>query len=130
MSDAHLVLNAATDDEAARLLARCCGARRWVQGLVEQRPFASRAALDAAADELWAQLAREDYVEAFAHHPRIGDASANERHRPTADWSRQEQSASSTANAATAEALARANAAYEARFGFVFLLCATGRSAA
>ncbi len=132
MTDAHRILNAATADDAAALLGRCCGSRLWVEGMLELRPFATRAALDDAADAVWARMTRDDWLEAFRHHPRIG--SGNEpvarSHEPTADWSREEQSAASRADASTMQALRQANAVYEERFGFVFLICATGRSAA
>lgn len=131
MTDAHRILNGAPRDEAAALLERCCGSGRWVEGMLERRPFASRAALDDAADEVWARMTRDDYLEAFRHHPRIGSGTepATDRHEATADWSREEQSVASRADAAAMQALREANAAYEERFGFVFLVCATGRSA-
>jgi 2-oxo-4-hydroxy-4-carboxy-5-ureidoimidazoline decarboxylase len=131
MTDAHAILNAATREEAAALLARCCGSSRWVEGMLERRPFASRAALDDAADEVWARMTPKDFIEAFGHHPRIGSRGEPpaERHKPTADWSREEQSAASHTDASTTKALRQANLAYEERFGFVFLVCATGRSA-
>jgi 2-oxo-4-hydroxy-4-carboxy-5-ureidoimidazoline decarboxylase len=132
MTEAHEVLNAVTRDEAAALLMRCCGSRRWVDGMLARRPFASRAALDDGADAVWAGLARDDVLEAFSHHPRIGSSAepVAERHQATSDWSREEQSAASGADAPTLQILRRANAAYEKRFGFVFLICATGKSAA
>ena len=131
MKDAHTTLNAATPDEAAAMLERCCGSRRWVEGMLELRPFATRAALDDAADAVWARMMRDDCLEAFGRHPRIGSGGepAAESHKPTADWSREEQSAASPTDASTVQALRQANAAYEERFGFVFLICATGRSA-
>ena len=131
MTDVHRILNAAPRDEAAALLERCCGFRRWVEEMLDRRPFASRAALENAADEVWARMTRDDYLEAFRHHPRIGSGTkpAADRHEATADWSREEQSVASRADAATTQALREANAAYEERFGFVFLVCATGRSA-
>jgi 2-oxo-4-hydroxy-4-carboxy-5-ureidoimidazoline decarboxylase len=131
MTAAHEVLNATADDEAKAMLLRCCGSSRWVQGMLERRPFATHEALASAADEVWARLSRQDYLEAFGHHPRIGrqiGAPAGVQ-RATADWSREEQAASSGADASTAEALRRANDAYERRFGFVFLICATGKTA-
>ncbi len=131
MTDAHVVMNSSTRDEAAALLERCCGSTRWVEGMLARRPFASRAALAAAAAAVWAGMTRDDYLEAFSHHPRIGSSGdgVSERQKPTAHWSREEQSAASGADAHVIQALRLANAAYEERFGFVFLVCATGRSA-
>jgi hydroxyisourate hydrolase len=128
MTAAHERLNAASRDQAAALLLRCCGSSRWVEGMLERRPFASRADLHAAAGEIWARLGREDHLEAFAHHPRIGDRPRDER--ATTAWSQEEQSVAARAGGALLTDLRLANAAYEARFGFVFLVCATGKTAA
>jgi 2-oxo-4-hydroxy-4-carboxy-5-ureidoimidazoline decarboxylase len=130
MTEPHALLNAHTREDAAALLLRCCGSARWVDGMLQRRPFASREALHAAADQAWAVLTRDDYLEAFAGHPRIGEtAPAHGRLEPTAAWSRDEQSVASRGDADTQRALRLANGAYEARFGFVFLVCATGKTA-
>lgn len=137
MSAPHHVLNAATPGEARALLMRCCGSARWVEAMLARRPFASLDDLHAAAAELWDGLAPGDWLEAFRHHPRIGDvggegtqpqrAVANDA-RDTSEWSRQEQAAVRFADGDTLRALRDANASYERRFGFVFLVCATGKS--
>jgi 2-oxo-4-hydroxy-4-carboxy-5-ureidoimidazoline decarboxylase len=130
MSEAHAVLNASTPEEAARLLLRCCGSSRWVSDMVARRPFASREALHAAAHDAWVRLDRPDFLEAFARHPRIGEvAPAGGGGHATAAWSREEQSQASHTDVATRSALRAANLAYESRFGFVFLVCATGKDA-
>ncbi len=130
MTDVHERLNAATREEAAAALLRCCGSPRWALRVLARRPFASLAELNAIARDAWIGLDRGDYLEAFAHHPRLGADLARLRERfATADWSRQEQSSVASADEATLEALRAGNAAYEARFGFVFLVCATGKSA-
>jgi len=125
----HAWLNAATRAEAAAALFRCCGSTRWVERVLEHRPFASPAELDAAVEAAWPGLDREDYLEAFAHHPRLGadPARLRERFAPENAWSTQEQSGVARADDATLEALRAGNADYEARFGFVFLVCATGK---
>ncbi len=69
---AELRLNALTREAAEDALTRCCGATRWVQGMLARLPFSSHTAMFAAAVEIWAQLAPEDYREAFGHHPEIG----------------------------------------------------------
>ena len=133
MTDVHARLNAAPAGEAAAALLRCCGSGRWVARVLERRPFASLAELHAVAEEAWKGLDRADYLEAFAHHPPLGadPARLRERFAPPGDpgWSAQEQSAVARADEATLEALRARNAAYEARFGFVFLVCATGKGA-
>ena len=100
---------------------------------MDRRPFASEGDLHAAADAAWEGLDRADYLEAFARHPRLGaDPSPFASAPPsktTSRWSAEEQSGVTRADEATLEALRAGNAAYEARFGFVFLVCATGKSA-
>jgi 2-oxo-4-hydroxy-4-carboxy-5-ureidoimidazoline decarboxylase len=129
-SGAHARLNAVTRDECAALLLRCCGSTRWVERVVERRPFGSLAELHAVAEAAWSGLEPSDYREAFAHHPRLGADPAQLRARfAAADWSTEEQSGVARADDATLEALQVGNVDYEARFGFVFLVCATGKSA-
>lgn len=119
------------DPDGARLeLARCCGATRWIEGMLARRPFGSReAALDAARD-VWFALDRDDWLEAFTHHPRIGDVGALRKRFPaTGHLSEGEQAGlTGTSDDVLAELLA-GNEAYEARFGYIFIVCATGRSA-
>jgi len=115
-------LNALSEEAVRTSLARCCEAGRWVEEMVRSRPFASDAEVLAAAERAWWGLQPADWLEAFARHPRIGDAA-------TTEWSRQEQSGTATATAAARRALAEGNQAYELRFGHGFLICATGRSA-
>ncbi len=93
------------------------------------RPYADRTALHAAAERCWGALSPAGWREAFAHHPRIGEA-AGPRGSATAAWAGAEQAGATGADAATLAALAEGNRAYEARFGHVFLVCATGRGAA
>lgn len=130
MSDAHALLSSGTREEAAALLLRCCGSTRWVEGMVERRPFASREALHGAAVDVWGRLTRDDWLEAFGRHPRIGETpQAAAALEPTASWSREEQAVASRADHDTHRALRAANAVYEEHFGFVFLVCASGKTA-
>ncbi|MGH7644498.1 MAG: 2-oxo-4-hydroxy-4-carboxy-5-ureidoimidazoline decarboxylase [Gemmatimonadales bacterium] len=123
-------LNAVDDGAARDALARCCGARRWVDGMLAARPFASDRAVLEAADRLWWALGRADWLEAFARHPRIGERDTGEpRQAATRDWARGEQAGVEVAGADTRRALAAGNEEYERRFGHVFLICATGRGA-
>ena len=99
--------------------------------MLARLPFASHTALYAAAVEVWAQLGPDDYREAFAHHPEIGSNLDDLRKKfaKTADWSETEQSAAKTASEATLHALRDGNRAYRERFGYSFIVCATGKSA-
>jgi len=99
--------------------------------MLARLPFASHTTMTAAAVEIWAQLGPDDYREAFSHHPEIG-ADLDELRKKfanTADWSRAEQSAALGASEATLKALSEGNRAYRERFGFSFIVCATGKSA-
>lgn len=132
MSEACRLLNALDSADAARTLYRCCGAQRWVQGVLRLRPFASEQGLIDAARRVWERMTEPDWLEAFSHHPRIGADLGELRCRfgLTADLSAQEQAGANSASAEVLEALARDNEVYQQRFGFVFLVCATGKSAA
>jgi len=115
---------------AATVLRSCCGASRWVTAMVAGRPYASFDALAAAADAAWRSTGPDDWHEAFAHHPRIGERRADGRTSARARaWSEREQASANTADAATRAALTRANQDYEARFGHIFLVNAAGKSA-
>ena len=125
-------LDAATDQEALALLGRCCGATTWSKAMLARRPFGSDAALMAAADEEWAKIDRRGILEALAHHPRIGAdiGELRKKYASTASWAANEQAGAAAASEETLTALRDANAAYDARFGWVFVVCATGKSAA
>ncbi len=123
-------LDALPGPEARAALVRCCGADRWVETMLAARPFGDRAGLLAAADRADAALGEADWREAFAHHPRIGDVAAlRERFAATAAWAGDEQRGATGAPEATLLALAEGNRAYEARFGWIFIVYATGRNA-
>ena len=100
--------------------------------MLARRPFASQALLLTAAEDCWWQLERADFLQAFSHHPRIGEDRAElaRRFAPTAQLSAGEQAEVAQADASTLDALRDANRAYHARFGYIFIVCATGKSAA
>lgn len=124
-------LNAANEASAAPALERCCGASAWVRAMLAARPFADLAALHAAADACARTLDDAAWLEAFSHHPRIGDVdSLRVKFASTATWAGGEQAGAAAANEATLAALAEGNRDYEARFGHLFIVCATGLSAA
>ena len=123
-------LNEAPADEARAILLRACGSTRWVDRMMARRPFANSAKLLFAARNEWFGLTEVDWLEAFSHHPRIGDRSSLEARFPqTHDLSAKEQSGIGIAGADVLAALAQANNDYFDRFGFIFIVCATGRSA-
>jgi 2-oxo-4-hydroxy-4-carboxy-5-ureidoimidazoline decarboxylase len=117
-------------------LRRLCGSRRWaslVEEALRKHPATGAADLRGAAAAAFDQLERDDWLEAFAHHPRIGDLdslrSRFSPHAATADLSASEQAAAAGASERVLRALAAGNARYEHRFGHVFLVCATGKTA-
>lgn len=130
--DPAAYLDALSVEAARAALFRCCGATRWVEGMLTRRPFGSLERLLAAARGAWSDLGREDYLEAFSHHPAIGGnlAALRARDAAAATLSGAEQSGVSQASEATLVELSAGNVAYQARFGHVFLVCATGKSAA
>jgi 2-oxo-4-hydroxy-4-carboxy-5-ureidoimidazoline decarboxylase len=123
-------LNSLPREEALAELLRCCGAQRWASALVEARPFSSPGHLLEEAQRVWGDMGPADWREAIAHHPRIGDiARLRERFAATAAWSVQEQGGVRGASEEVLQGLAEGNRAYEERFGFTFIVCATGKSA-
>ena len=123
-------LNELGEAEARAALLRCCGSRRWAEQMSARRPFASSFDLLAEADHVWAGLDRPDRLEAFASHPKIGDLDAlRARFASTASWATAEQSGVQDASEATLRGLAEGNRDYEARFGTIFIVCATGKTA-
>lgn len=125
-------LDRAPEAEALEALARCCGASRWARAMAARRPFGSDEALLRAADEAWAAMERADVLEALSHHPRIG-ANLDElrkKYASTAGWAASEQAGAAAASEATLLALRDGNLRYEAKFGHIFVVCATGKTAA
>jgi OHCU decarboxylase len=122
-------------DEAIRAILPCCGSKAWAQRIVARRPLVDEAALVVASDEIWRNLARSDWMEAFHSHPRIGESRASQSlpgQSPPAQsvaWSAREQRNVADAEAAVKIALADANREYERRFNRIFIVCATGKSA-
>jgi 2-oxo-4-hydroxy-4-carboxy-5-ureidoimidazoline decarboxylase len=128
--DALSRLNELPAPDARVELLRCCGSARWAEAVTGRRPFADRPALLAAAEEAWWALDAADWREAFAHHPKIGDKEAlRARFASTREWAAGEQAGVATARDDVLAALAEGNQAYERRFGYLFIVCATGRSA-
>lgn len=129
-------LNGLPEEEARAALGRCCGSRRWAEGMLESvrraGPWQSRTRLLGEAEHIWWHLDAADWLEAFSHHPRIGADAALLRAKfaATAAWSGAEQAGMAAADGEVIARLAQGNADYEARFGFLFIVCATGLTAA
>jgi len=122
--------NSLPEAAARDALARCCESRRWMDQVLARRPFGSFDEVLAAADEAFSTLEPGDWLEAFSHHPKIGDLdSLRAKFASTADWASGEQAGVSMARDTTLAALAEANRAYEEKFGYIFIVYATGKSA-
>lgn len=110
-------------------LLSCCASNKWVRRMLEKHPFKDADALFHAADSSWLNLDEVDYLEAFAGHPKIGNLDGLDAgNRSTRGLAANEQSGVDTAETSTLLALARGNVAYEDKFGFIFIICATGKS--
>ena len=129
-------LNALDCGAAEHELLRCCGSERWAREMAVRRPWANLEAMAEDADTIWRGLSAIDHLQAFAAHPRIGatrgtaEAGAADSGRPgDTSWSSQEQARVIAASDDLRGRLAAANDRYQARFGFIFIVCATGKSA-
>jgi OHCU decarboxylase len=122
--------NSAQKDEAIASLLSCCAATRWAEALIAQRPFETEEALFSNADKVWSTMQQDDWMQAFRAHPRIGERKVEHATAQSKQWSGQEQSSVEQAEARTLAELASGNARYEELFGFTYIVCATGKSAA
>jgi 2-oxo-4-hydroxy-4-carboxy-5-ureidoimidazoline decarboxylase len=116
--------------DAAREILPCCGSNAWAAGMANQRPILDETALLVACDRVWWGLEESDWLEAFCSHPRIGESAARSSLLRSAQWSSDEQRQVGAAHEDVKAALADANHAYEQRFGRIFIVCATNKSAA
>jgi OHCU decarboxylase len=122
-------LNSLSSGDAEAELLGCCGSRSWARRLVNQRPFENIDELLGEADAIWWSLEPTDWLEAFRSHPKIGEKEAAQQTSAEArTWSEQEQSGVQGAAHDTMQALAESNRAYEQKFGYIFIVCATGKS--
>ncbi len=128
MTSALARLNALPPREAETALLSCCGSSEWARRVAAARPFGSEEELAETSDRIWRHLSKADWLEAFSAHPKIG-SSAPAGSGPARDWSREEQRGAEGAPSETLAALAAANRDYEKRFGHIFIVCASGRSA-
>jgi len=121
--------NVADPATALDAMIACCAARRWAAAMVALRPITGVLDLSEAADRIWSTMEESDWMEAFAAHPRIGDRRPAHATAKSAAWSTQEQSSTNEAAEKVLEELEKGNALYEERFGFTYIVCATGKSA-
>jgi len=119
--------NRADAATARSAMLACCGATRWADAVAASRPLHDPAALIERADRVWATMREPDWLEAFACHPRIGERKSVARGQSAA-WSTEEQAATTTASHRMLAELAEKNLLYEQRFGFTYIVCATGKS--
>jgi len=123
-------LNNAPRETAEARLLDCCGSPAWAQLMTAARPFAGTSALFEQAKQIWRSLDARDWLEAFAAHPKIGARQAAPlQPQQSAEWSRGEQSGVESAGSSVLDDLAEANRLYEEKFGYIFIVCATGKSA-
>jgi 2-oxo-4-hydroxy-4-carboxy-5-ureidoimidazoline decarboxylase len=122
--------NRLSTDEAMKDLLRCCGSRRWAEQVASRRTYRGLDEIFAAADEAWWRLDPADWIEAFSHHPKIGDVdSLRKKFAATANWASGEQSGVQGAGEDVLQGLAQGNRDYESKFGYIFIVCATGKTA-
>ena len=122
-------LNSLPESEANEEFLKCCGSSKWARQVTTERPFADLDDLIAKSERVWWSLKPIDWLEAFHSHPKIGEQKAA---APTAaeaqQWSRDEQSGIRNSAQQTMDALAQLNREYEEKFGYIFIVCASGKS--
>ena len=124
-------INALDSEGATAVLLTCCGSRNWAELVASARPFSCAEALHNAADVSFRDLSDGDWMEAFGAHPRIGDVEGlRKKYAQNAGWSGEEQCGVDGAQELVIQELAALNQSYETRRGFIFIVCATGKSAA
>lgn len=122
-------MNEMARSEAVEELLKCCGSLNWAMRLTDERPFDNTDSILRASDRIWWGLEAKDWLEAFSHHPKIGERrAAQEVSEEARRWSEEEQSSTGLAAEETMLELINANHEYERKFGFIFIVCATGKS--
>jgi 2-oxo-4-hydroxy-4-carboxy-5-ureidoimidazoline decarboxylase len=117
-------------EEAERAILPCCGSKTWAASMASKRPIEDETSLLASSDLIWQNLDESEWLEAFRSHPRIGESRAEHNSAPQSwAWSAQEQQKAATADDSVKMALKQGNLEYEQKFGRIFIVCATGKSA-
>lgn len=123
-------LNTLPNEAAFEELFKCCGSTAWAKNLASKRPFRNKEELMRVSDICWCACTKEDGLEAFTHHPKIGDIkSLEKKFASTKEWAGGEQAGVNNAAHNTLLELAQGNTDYENKFGYIFIVCATGKSA-
>lgn len=123
-------LNGLSEDEARNALEHCCTSSRWMKAMLSYRPFQNDLDVFEKARLAAKHMNRNDWLEAFAGHPRIGDInSLRAKYASTKQWASGEQSGVNVASEETLQQLARCNDLYFERYDYIFIVCATGKSA-
>ncbi len=123
-------LNSLTSVAADEEFLKCCGSMHWARRMSDARPFGDLGHLIKEADRVWRSLTEQDWLEAFRAHPKIGERKAAAiQSQQAASWSAHEQSQAQQAADETKAAIAEGNRIYEDRFGFIFIICASGKTA-
>lgn len=124
------VLNALPPEQLKEALSKCCGATAWIEKMKNEFPLQDEDSLLEAAARHWQTCSEDDWKEAFTHHPKIGDLhSLQQKFASTANWASGEQAGTIDASTVILQAFAKGNMLYEDKFGYIFIVCATGRSA-
>lgn len=111
-------------------LFKCCGSTVWVEKMLTIFPVDDLVELLEDAEEKWYQCSEKDWLEAFKHHPKIGDIeSLQQKFASTAQWAEEEQNGTGNASTDILHQLKNKNEEYEKKFGYIFIVCATGKSA-
>jgi OHCU decarboxylase len=122
-------LNELSPEQAEAKLLECCGSKRWAKTMSEGRPFPDVHEMFVKANEVWLSLRANDWLEAFGSHPKIGETkAATTQSSQEQGWSAQEQSGVASASSNVLRRLSELNRTYEERFGFIFIVCASGKS--
>jgi 2-oxo-4-hydroxy-4-carboxy-5-ureidoimidazoline decarboxylase len=122
-------LNSLSANEAAELFQSCCGSTEWVKAMIARRPYDSEMRLLMTADDVWNSLKPDDWREAFRHHPPIGGKKAAvEQSARAQEWSKGEQAQVNVASSSIHDQMSLVNRAYEAKFGYIFIVSASGKA--
>ena len=123
-------INELDDKTAHEMFRKCCGSTAWYEAMASRRPFVSLQQMYELSDEIWWSLPAEEWLSAFAKHPQIGDMeSLRKKFSTTGAWAAGEQAGCSNADENVLAALAQGNQEYQKKFGYIFIVCATGKSA-
>ena len=123
-------LNALPPEQLNEALSKCCGATAWIQKMKNEFPVKDEDKLLEAAARNWHSCSENDWKEAFTHHPKIGDLhSLQQKFATTGQWAAGEQAGAIDASTVILQAFSKGNQLYEDKFGYIFIVCATGKSA-